>query len=106
MSLKPFFERLFWLFGKIHSDNDELTAAIESEFLSPSRHGDHPDFNVTVMKFGTSSMTIQTIVECSSEVRFSSRHTMVCIGRNDRRMQWAKHVRTDMKRIAGTGIDT
>lgn len=52
---------------------------LEVDFITPSRHGDQLDFLLSVAHIGTSSMTLDLIVECDGERRFRERIVVVLV---------------------------
>jgi 4-hydroxybenzoyl-CoA thioesterase len=52
---------------------------LEVDFITPSRHGDQLDFLLSIAHIGTSSMTLDLIVECDGERRFRERIVVVLV---------------------------
>lgn len=52
---------------------------LDVNFITPSRHGDLLDFHLTVGRIGTSSMTLDVIVECAGQRRFREKITVVLV---------------------------
>lgn len=52
---------------------------LDVNFITPSRHGDLLDFLLSVVHIGTSSMTLDVVVECEGQRRFRERIKVVMV---------------------------
>ena len=88
-----FDEAVGWPFEDILTDAGTPTAAIASEFLRPSRHGDVLEFDLVPQAVGRSSMRYVLTARCAEEMRFRTEATIVHVDASGRPAKWPAGIR-------------
>ena len=91
-----FADELGWPFEIMHADSGGPTVSLRAEFKAPARHGERLDFDITLKKLGSSSLTLHTRAHANGSLRFMSQHTMVCISKCGSPKPWPEPVRQRM----------
>ena len=72
---------------------------INIDFINPSRLGETLDFELSVLRRGRSSVTVQVLCRCGGEVRFTCEATLVYANLPDRTsLPWPDPIRATMAR--------
>ena len=80
-------------FESFHPDQAVPTAAIDTRFLAPSRHGDLLDFHLATTAVGRTSWTYRMTGTCQAEPRFKTSATLVHVDASGTPKPWPDALR-------------
>ncbi|NBB98176.1 MAG: acyl-CoA thioesterase [Alphaproteobacteria bacterium] len=94
-----FADVLDWPFEAMHQTGAVPTRAIESEFLTPARHGDALVLDLRITGLGRTSCSYSITARCGDETRFTHRATLVNVSANGRPAAWPAPVATKLEEV-------
>lgn len=77
--VETFFADIGFAFEDIHRSGRLPTVQIETEFKSPSLHGDQMTIDLQITKIGRSSIGLRFHAHCAGATRFTASSTLVYI---------------------------
>lgn len=80
-------------FHTMHPKTGVPTVKIETEFLSPSRHGDDLTITLTVVKLGRTSLSYEQVARSGGDIRFKAHATLVHVDAVGRPSPWPDAIR-------------
>lgn len=81
-------------FDDLHREGSAVpTAEITTRFHAPSRHGDHLNIALSVIRVGTSSLGLGFHADCGGAPRFTARSTLVLVDGSGRPRRWPDALR-------------
>ena len=84
-------------FETLHLTHGVPTAAIETRFRAPSRHGDILDLELVTRKLGRSSWSYGMTARCRQERRFETAATLVHVDADGKPTPWPDILRQQLK---------
>jgi 4-hydroxybenzoyl-CoA thioesterase len=102
--IEAFFETELGVpFEVLHQSHSVPTAAIETTFHAPSRHGDALVLTLRLTRLGRSSLGYEMQADCGAESRFTTMATLVHITAQDGRPEpWPAPMRDRIEHIMET----
>lgn len=99
--IEAFFETAVEVpFEVLHQSHSVPTAAIETRFHAPSRHGDTLELTLRLTRLGRTSLGYEMQASCGAERRFTTTATLVHISAQDGRPEpWPAAMRDRFERI-------
>lgn len=94
-----FGDLLDWPFEEIHKTAAVPTASFKVDFKAPSRHGDHLELNLTLLRMGGSSLTLRTQAVAEGEMRFEAEQVLVCVNADGKPVRWPATLATKVNMI-------
>ena len=91
--IEAFFDAIGFPYEMLHQATAVPTVKIETEFVSPSRHGDMLDLTVIPRKVGRTSLTLTVTLTADDGLRVAYRSTMVHIDLGGRPVPWPDDLR-------------
>ncbi len=91
--VEAFFDRLGIPFEELHQSAGVPTAEISAKFHAPSRHGDMLNIRLKIGKIGRSSMVLDFVAQCDTEIRLTSQQVLVFVGENGKSKSWPDGLR-------------
>ena len=88
-----------WPFEDMHPEAGVPTAALNTVFSAPSRHGDMLDFRVELALPGRSSLKVTHRAFCGDELRLEAEQTLVLINSEGRAAPWPDTLRDRFRDI-------
>ncbi|MGB7242849.1 MAG: thioesterase family protein [Sulfitobacter sp.] len=96
--VEAFFDQALGMpFEKLHTNGGLPTAAINTRFAAPSRHGDWLDLRLAFTRIGTTSATYKMTAICKGQLRFETVATLVSVGKDGRPKRWADDLRQKLE---------
>lgn len=94
-----FADVLDWPFEAMHQTGAVPTRAIESEFLTPARHGDALVLDLRITGLGRTSCSYSITARCGDQTRFTHRATLVNVGADGRPAAWPARVAATLNQL-------
>ena len=95
--IEAFFARIGHPFHEILRAGGVPTVRIETEFLSPNRHGDMLSLSLHLTKLGRTSIGVEITGRTEGVVSCSYRSVMVRVGADDRPQPWSDAERAALR---------
>ena len=91
--VEAFFDHLGHPFEVLHQSAAVPTAAIETRFSAPSRHGDHLTLMLEAVKLGRRSLDLSIDAHSHDQPRFACTSTLVYVDQSDKSAPWPDDLR-------------
>lgn len=86
-------------FEEMHRSGGVPTAAIETRFAAPSRHGDRLEITLEIEAVGRTSARYRMRATCDGELRFDTTATLVHVDATGRPDPWPEALRAGLIRF-------
>ena len=88
-------------FEDLHKTGATPTVAIDTNFQSPSHHGDHLTIALAVTHVGNTSVGLRMLAQCNGQSRFETTSTLVKVNLKGRPEPWPDGLRTALSKHLG-----